>query len=336
MKALVTAEYDQAGIAALEAAGYTITRGGWGVTGQVLQGDDLHELARGAELIICELESIGSTVLDVAPDLRVIASCRGNPVNVDVEEATRRGIVVLNTPARNAASVADFTIGTMLALARGLSAGERHLRTVGWDVQGRLPYLAFKGPELAGCTLGLVGYGAIGRLVAQRARDGFGMQVAVYDPYATPDPQVESLALDDLTARSTFLSLHAPVNPSTTGMIGAAQLDALGPDGHLINTARAELVDEAALLCALQERTIAGAALDVFWQEPLPRDHPLLALDNVVLTPHLAGAADDVHRHHTRMVTEDLDRIREGTRPVHLVNPQVWPPTAPPTSPEER
>jgi phosphoglycerate dehydrogenase-like enzyme len=244
-------------------------------------------------------------------------------------------VLVLNTPGRNAASVADFTIGAMLALARGLSAGERHLRDVGWDVDGRLPYLAFKGPELAGKTLGLVGYGAIGRLVAQRARDGFGMAVAAHDPFAPPDPDVAWLDIDELAEQSTFLSLHAPVTKDTVGMVGRAQLTALGPAGYLINTARADLVDEPALLQALKDRTIAGAALDVFWQEPLARDHPLLTLDNALLTPHLAGAADDVQRHHTEMISEDLARIAAGDRPVRLVNPKAWP-THPTTQPQER
>jgi phosphoglycerate dehydrogenase-like enzyme len=320
MKALVIAECTAAGIGELEAMGYEVAQQGWGVTGVALEGQELLDAASGVHLIVCELEHIDEHVLDAAPELNVIAACRGNPVNVDVEEATRRGVLVLNTPGRNAASVADFTIGAMIGLVRNMSAGERHLRTVGWNVEGRLPYLTFRGPELAGRTLGLVGYGAIGRLVAQRARDGFGMRIAVHDPYATHDPDVDWLDLDELANQATVLSLHAPVTADTRGMIGGAQLEALGPTGYLINTARADLVQESALLAALQDRRIGGAALDVFWKEPLPRDHPLLELDNVMITPHIAGAADDVRRHHTQMIIDDLKRIAAGRQPHRLVN----------------
>lgn len=324
MKALVTAECTPDGIAELEAMDYDVRQQGWGVSGQPLEGDQLLRAAAGCDLIVCELERIDAAVLDVAPDLKIIASCRGNPVNVDVAEATRRGVLVLNTPGRNAVSVADFTIGAMLTLLRGMSAGERHLRTTGWNVEGQLPYLTFRGPELAGRTLGLVGYGAIGRLVARRARDGFGMHIAAHDPYAAQDPEVEWLELDELTKQATVLSLHAPVTADTEGMIGRAQLQTLGPSGYLINTARAALVEESALLTALAENEIAGAALDVFWKEPLPRDHPLLGLDNVVITPHIGGAADDVERHQTQMVIEDLKLIAAGRRPLRLVNDKVW------------
>lgn len=324
MKALVTAEYTTDGIADLKAMGYEVLQQGWGVTGQPLEGVQLLEAATGCHLIVCELERVDAAVLDVAPDLRAVAACRGNPVNVDVTEATKRGVLVLNTPGRNAASVADFAIGAMLSLVRGVSAGERHLRTAGWNVGGRLPYLTFRGPELAGRTLGLVGYGAIGRLVARRARDGFDMRIAVHDPYAAHDPTVEWLDLDELAKQATVLSLHAPVTADTVGMIGRAQLRALGPSGYLVNTARADLVQESALLTALRENAIGGAALDVFWEEPLPRDHPLLVLDNVVITPHVAGAADDIKRHQTHMITEDLKRIAAGQRPLRLVNDKAW------------
>jgi phosphoglycerate dehydrogenase-like enzyme len=196
---------------------------------------------------------------------------------------------------------------------------------VGWDFDGELPYLHFRGPELEGRTIGLVGYGAVGREVARRAAGGFGMRVLVFDPYvAEPGPPAEAASLERLLEVSDVVSLHCPLTPDTTGLIGERRLALMGPHAVLVNTAKAPVVEEAALVTALAERRIAGAALDVFWTEPLPRDHPLLGLDNVTLTPHLAGAADDVVTHHSEMIVADVERVLAGQRPLHLANPDAW------------
>lgn len=325
MKAVVTAEFAEDDLDRLRAAGYEVEIGGWAVDRQPLEGQRLRDAVRDADLLICELERVDESLLAEARRLRVVASCRGDPVNVDLKAATRHDVLVLHTPGRNAASVADFTIGLLLTLARSISRGQAHLRAVGWNVDGELPYLHFRGPELAGRTLGLVGYGAVGRKVATRAAGGFDMRVVVFDPYAEIDElAIRAATLDELLEEADVVSLHAPVTAETSGRIGARELALLGPHGWLVNTARAGLVDEGALVEALRDGVIAGAALDVFWKEPIPPGHPLFELDNVVLTPHLAGAATDVRRHHARMVLEDLARIRAGRRPERLANPAVW------------
>ncbi len=325
MKALVTAELSADGQARLEAFGYDVVRTGWGVTRQVLDPEDLVAAGRAATLLVVEIETVDGAVLDALPDVRIVATARGAPSNVDLAAATARGVPVVHTPARNAASVADFTMGLIIAQCRSLARGQDHLRRVGWHVDGEVPYLHFRGPELAGRTLGLVGYGAVGREVARRAAGGFAMRVLVSDPYvAAPDPPAQAASLIELLAESDVVSLHCPLTPETTGLIDAAALKAMRPHAVLVNTARAAVVDEVALVHALGRRAIAGAALDVYWHEPLPREHPLLTLDHVTLTPHLAGAADDVVIHHSAMVVDDVERILAGRRPHHLANPEVW------------
>ena len=318
MRALVTAEWTADGAAGLADLGYSVVRAGWGATGRTLGRDALVAEAAGADLLVVEVETVDEHVLAGLPDLRVVGTARGGPTNVDLAACTARGIPVLYAPARNAESVADFVLGLILTLARGITAAERHLRTSGWLVGGELPYLHFRGPELAGRTLGLVGYGAVGRAVARRACDGFGMRVLYTDPYVDG-----SVSLEELLAAADVVSLHCSRGPATAGLIGAAALARMKPTAYLVNTAGGDVVDEAALLAALADGGIAGAALDVHTIEPLPPGSPVLAAERLVLTPHLAGAADDVVGHHTRLLLGDLRRLAEGRQPEHCANPDV-------------
>lgn len=318
MKAYVTAEWTAEGIDQLTALGYDVATGGWGATRRAPDAGALVAAARDADLLIVEVESVDASVLAELPALRLIGTARGTPSNVDITACTERGVPVLFTPARNAESVADFVIGVMLSLCRGIGAGERHLRDEGWLVGGELPYLHFRGPELAGLTLGLVGYGAVGRAVARRTAGGFGMRVAFHDPYVEG-----STALPELLATSDIVSLHCSRGPATHGLIAAAELTAMKRSAYLINTAGGAVVDEPALVECLGRGGIAGAALDVFATEPLPRDSLLLHLDNVLLTPHLAGAALDVIRHHTDLLCADIERWHRGEPPRHCANPAV-------------
>ena len=319
MKALVTAEFRSDDLAELRELGYEPVHAGWGVTRSAMDEAEMVVALSDTEVLICELESVDAAVLAAAPSLRLVASCRGNPTNVDLAAAAERGVIVLSTPGRNAISVADFTVGLLLDHARRIGRSERQLREVGWMTQGDLPYFHFRGPELAGRTIGLVGLGAIGRLVADRVR-GFGMQVLAFDPFVTEAPPgVELASLDELLARSHVVSIHCPLTPETQGLIGTRELGLMRGDAILVNTARAAVVDEAALLAALEQGLIAGAALDVFWKEPLAPDHPIRDLDNVTITPHVAGAADDVQRHHARMILDDIRRWQRGEPLRHAV-----------------
>lgn len=313
MRALVTAEWTEDGERRLRALGYDVVRAGWGATRQALDGPALAQAALGCALLLTEVERVDEELLAACPDLRLVGTARGGPVNVDLAACRRRGIPVLFTPARNADSVADFTVGLVLSLVRGIGAAERHLRGEGWLVGDELPYLHFRGPELSGRTLGVVGHGATGSRVAQRLRDGFGMRVLVADPVAE-----DAVPLPELLARADVVTLHCPRSPETRGLVDPFAMRA---GTYLVNTAGGGVVDEDRLVAALHAGHLAGAALDVFSAEPLPRDSPLLAAPDLVLTPHLAGAAHDVVGHHTAMLVEDVERWHRGQEPLHLAGP---------------
>lgn len=320
MKAIVTAEATPEFLEALGALGYVAEVTGWGVNRKALNEEELVAELQGASLLVCELEEVTAAVLSRCPDLRIVAVARGNPVNIDLEAAAAHGVWVLNTPGRNAHSVADFTIALLLAAQRGVLQADHHLRSAGWNVKGELPYFHYRGHEIARLTVGLLGFGAVGKKVAQRLIDGFQARILVHDPFLRDLPDgIEWVEFDDLFAQSDIVTLHAAVPSDGRALVGRAQLSALGPEGLLINTARAALVDEHALVEALESGALGGAALDVFWSEPLARDHPILSAPNVILTPHLAGAAVDVKVHHADLILRDLTAIQRGTAPTHAV-----------------
>jgi phosphoglycerate dehydrogenase-like enzyme len=336
MKALVTAEFPDEGLAELAAMGYDPVHAGWGVTRHAMDGPALVAALDGAAILICEVEHVDAAVLAAARSVRLVATCRGDPSNVDLEAASELGITVIATPGRNAISVADFTLGLLLAHSRRISRSEAHMRTHGWHVASELPYFHFRGPELPGRTLGLVGLGAIGRLVAARAL-GFDMRVIAYDPYVdSVPPHIELVVLDDLLRRSDIVSVHCPLTSETRGLLGERELRLMRPEAILVNTARAAVVDEAALLAALADGSIGGAALDVYWEEPLAPDHPIRTLPNVSITPHVAGAADDVRRHHARMILDDIARWHAGEPLEHAVGLPSVQRLEPPAGPTDR
>ncbi len=324
-RALITAEFDPAAIVQLAGMGYVVEETGWGQTRQALSSEELMALMPGTSLLIVEVEQISAEVIAAAPELEFIATCRASPVNVDVASATARNIPVLSTPARNADSVADFAVGMMLTLGRNINRAERHLRQNGWLVNDtELPYFHFRGPEIKGKTLGLIGCGAVGRAFAHRVR-AFDMRVLVYDPYidqASLGDLGQLASLETVLTQADFLSLHAPVTAETRNLLNAERLAMLRPTAYLINTARAGVINEESLFEALTSGRLAGAALDVFWDEPdiAPR---WFTLDNVLLTPHLGGAADDVKTHHSAMIVEDLQTLQSGQSPPRLANPEV-------------
>jgi len=279
---------------------------------------------RHAHGLVCQLtDSVPAELIEQAPDLRVIAQIAVGHDNIDVAAATRRKIVVTNTPGVLTEATADFTLALLLATARRLPAAERFLRDGRWT---RWEIDLLCGTDVHGGTLGIVGFGRIGRAVARRAR-GFGMRVLYASrtpapPEVDQELQAQHVPLDTLLMRSDFVSVHVPMSPETHHMIGIDQLCRMKKTALLINTARGPIVDEAALVAALEEGIIAGAGLDVFEREP--KVHPgLLAHDNVVLAPHVASATTSVRTLMCTMAARNCAAVLRGEAPQNPVNPEV-------------
>jgi D-3-phosphoglycerate dehydrogenase / 2-oxoglutarate reductase len=270
----------------------------------------------GASIVIVESDRCAGPLFELP--LVAVGSCRGDPTNVDVAAATAAGIPVLRAPGRNADAVAELAVALLLACTRGLVAADADVRAGQVYKHGTIPYQRFRAFEVAGQTAGLVGLGAVGRATRWRLR-GLGMEVLAYDPYA-PEATV---SLEELLDRSDVVSMHAPVTPETTGMIGADQFTAMRDGVVFLNTARAALHDTDALVAALRSGKVAAAGLDHFEGENLATDHPLTGFPSVVLTPHIGGATYDTESNHTRIIAEDLCRLLAGAKPLHIVNPEV-------------
>ena len=327
--ALVTARLEPEALAALEPY-CDIRFSGWVKRGSIFSPQEIEPDLQGVEIFIDGYEKVTEEMLARLPQLRLIACCRGNPVNVDVKAAARRGIPVVYTPGRNANGVAEFTIGMMLAATRHIAQVYHVLKNgeylaaptedlweeaegdVVWDTPGENLHTTYGGYELEGRTLGIIGFGQIGRLVAQKA-SALGMKILAYDPYCVDDGGLGQLvSLEKLLEESDVVTLHCKVTDDSRHMLGDREFARMKPGAILINTARALLVDPQALLRALEEKRIAGAALDVFWKEPLAANHPLLGMDQVLVTPHIAGASLDVTRIQSRMIVEDVLNWIEG------------------------
>ena len=269
----------------------------------------------GADIVVCEADSCKGPVLELP--LTAIASTRGRPTNVDLDAATAAGIPVLHAPGRNADAVAEMTVALLMAVNRFVAAGDRDVRT-GAVFTETLPYQRYRAWQVAGRTAGLVGFGAVGRAVKWRL-EGLGMKVIASDPYASEAAH----SLDDLLAEADVVSLHAAATPETLAMMGTEQFAAMRPGAVYLNTARAALHDIDALVAALESGHLGGAGLDHFDGEILPTDHPLTAMDNVVLTPHIGGATYDVESNQATMVVADIKAILAGQTPQHCANPEV-------------
>ena len=274
--------------------------------------------------IVTHLAPITAKVLAAATGLRVVGSTRGGPVNIDVPAATALGVPVAYLPGRNLSAAAEYAVGMMIAVTRNIGAGSRGLAAGRWD--GRWFRHELAGPELGSATVGLIGFGAIGAHVTGLLR-AFGATVLVHDPFADPARIRAAGAtpadLAELLPASDIVSMHPRLTDQTSGMADAAFFSAMKPGAFFVNTARGELVRTADLAAALGAGHLAGAALDVFDPEPPPADHPLLSMDRVVATPHLAGASTSVASFSARTVVAAVAQyLRDGTLP-HCANPDV-------------
>ncbi|HEX4154287.1 MAG TPA: phosphoglycerate dehydrogenase [Acidobacteriaceae bacterium] len=264
---------------------------GWNVVtaDKIAAGGLPAELAEADALIVRSAVQADAKLLEHAPQLRIIGRAGVGVDNIDTDEATRRGIVVMNTPGANAVAVAELTLGLMIAMARSVPRANAGLHSGKWDKK------SLQGSELRGKTLGIIGLGRIGLEVARRAR-AFGMTLLGYDPFVAPviarENDVRLVPIDEIFSQSDFLSLHVGLTPQTEGLINKHSLAIMKKGVRIINCARGELIVDQALVEALKSGQVAGAALDVFRAEPL-KDSPYFELDNVLLSPHIAGSTDE-------------------------------------------
>jgi D-3-phosphoglycerate dehydrogenase len=269
------------------------------------------------DAVIVRVAPLDAEVIERADQLQVIAKHGAGLDNVDIKAASRRNVVVCNTPGANARSVAEHAVALVFAVRRNLRTADRHVRSGGWD-RG-----AFTGHELTGDTLGLFGFGAIAREASDLAH-GMGQTVLTYDPYV-PDEEVPARVervsdFDELFERSDTVSIHAPLTSETHHAVSADELAALGERGVLINTSRGPIVDETALLDALETDALAGAGLDTFEAEPPGEDNPLYDRDDVLLTPHIGGVTDEALARMSQRAAGNVRTVYEGGIPESTVN----------------
>lgn len=283
----------------------------------------LKELAAADGLLTLPADRVDAGVLAVAPYLRVVSNYAVGCENIDLAAATRRGVMVTDTPDVLAETCADFTFALMLAAARRVAEGEQYVKAGRWRGWGPETLL---GRDICGATLGIIGMGQIGWAVARRAQ-GFGMRILYTGPRRKPEAEratgAEYQPLETLLAASDIVSLHCPLNDDTYQLIDRDALALMKPDAMLINTARGPVVDTRALLEALRSRTML-AALDVTDPEPLPADHPLLSLPNVMVTPHVASATLQTRTRMALIAAQNLIDALRGERPRFLVNAELW------------
>jgi glyoxylate reductase len=258
------------------------------------------------EGLLCLLtDSIDASLIDACPRLRVISTCSVGVDHIDLEAAARRGITVGNTPGVLVETTADLAFGLLLAAARRIPEADRFVRAGAWTPERRWEPDMLLGRDLHGATLGIVGLGEIGRAVARRAR-GFGMRILAWNRTPRAVEGVEGVALSELLALSDFVTLHVAYSPETRGLLDAAALAQMKRGAILVNTARGGLVDERALARALESGELGAAALDVFEEEPLPAESPLLRAPNLVMAPHIGSASIRTRRRMATLAVENL------------------------------
>lgn len=291
--------------------------------------DELEQALRAADGLVVRLPwRITREFIERVPRVRVIATAGAGVDNIDVTAATAAGIPVVNNAGIGPLPVAEHAVGMMLALLRRITAGDRRLRSEGWACRETL-LGAELGTELTGKTIGVVGFGFIGRQVAGILRAGFQARILAYDPLLADEVFTHAgverrLILGDLLSESDVVTLHVPLADATRHLIGRAELRKMKSTAFLINCARGAIVNEAALVQALREGWIAGAGIDVFDPEPPPPGAPLLGLENAVVTPHIAGLSQETNRRLSIAAAEQVLQVLAGKRPPRLVNPEVW------------
>jgi glyoxylate reductase len=283
----------------------------------------LEKVADVEGLLSLLTDKIDVELMDKAPKLKVISNYAVGFDNVDIAAATKRGIVVGNTPGVLTETTADFAFTLLMSAARRVVEGDKMVRAGKWKTWGPMTLL---GQDIHGSTLGIVGLGRIGAAIARRAK-GFGMKLMYYNVIRQPETEkefgIEFVDLNKIFAESDFITLHTNLTPQTYHLIGAEQLKKMKKNCILINSSRGPIIDNMALAEALRNGTIAYAALDVTEPEPIPSDHPLLKLNNVIIAPHIASASVATRAKMALLAADNLIAGLKGEMPTNPVNPEA-------------
>jgi D-3-phosphoglycerate dehydrogenase len=328
MRVLITAPYYEKALKELNDVLGEVIYKPWKPQGRAYNEDELMELLRQtrAEALITEHDQVTKKVIAANPALRFIGVCRGTPSNVAVETASEMHIPVFYTPARNAQAVAEIFIANVITVMRNTIAAREWLVDEKWEKGAHTSYLQFKGYELAGKTVGMVGFGAIGQRIAQMIKD-FPCSVVYFDPYIAIEPEgVKKMSLEEVFAGSDVVSVHLPANEDTAGMIDKDLLKLMKPDAIFVNTSRASVVNSKDLLDVLEQGKIRGAVLDVFDHEPPDDlDYRIIHHPHVLATPHIAGATFEVEDHHADIMNRALLdwHRKEGKESRLMVNKEI-------------
>ena len=338
LKALVTAEIVKSILEEQLGDKIDFTYDGYYIGHDVMDHGELIEKVKDYDILICEYDTIDSKVFDSAEKLKIIVCCRGGVKTViDLDKAMENRVIVCNNGGRNAGAVTDMAMGYILDLTRNItltndlihsktitsdqSSKPEEYRDTVWGLDKNSPFIRFRGRSINHMTLGLVGFGFAGRLMASKAH-AFGMKIIAYDPYSTfentPD-YVTPCNWDTLMKESDVVSVHCTLSPQTKNMFNCKTFEDMKDGAYFINTSRGELVVEEDLVDALKSGKLAGAAIDVTRKEPIASDSILLGVSNLLITPHIAGSADDVQICGTNMVVESLSDFLNGKKPRNAV-----------------
>jgi D-3-phosphoglycerate dehydrogenase len=313
MKVLVTDGIEKEALAKLQSSHQVDTI-------EMSPDDLLKNIEKYDALIVRGKTKVTAQVIEKGKNLKVVGRAGVGVDNVDIAAASKRKIAVVNAPTGSTVSVAELAIGHMLSLARKLPTADKSIKSGKWEKK------AFMGTELNGKTLGLLGSGRIGTEVAKRAQ-AFGMKTIAHDPYLPPaiakQNKIDLVNKGSLFAESDFLSIHTALTPETKGMVGPQEFAAMKKTAFLINCARGEVVQEKALAEALKSGKIAGAALDVFENEP-PTGSPLLGLENVFMTPHIGASTHEAQFRAGMTIVDQVDTVLRGSKPEFIVNKEIY------------
>ena len=279
------------------------------------------EAVKDADIIITQFCPINKRLIDNCKNLKIVGVLRAGYENINVEYCNEKDVIVYNTPGRNANAVADFTVGLLLSECRNIAKSHRNLKKGEWV---RDYANADSVPDLSGKTAGIVGFGEIGRKVAKRL-EGFDMNIVAYDPFVKEDTvNVKLVSLEELMSTSDFVCLHTRLTKDTERMINEKLLSLMKPTAYLINSARSGLIDEKALYESLKSKKIIGAAIDVFDEEPPGKDYPLVTLENITITPHLAGGTVDAFTNSPKLLAEEMIEILDGKISRFVINKKTF------------